>query len=236
MRRLLLLLALTAACGADEGSGGNAARPAGDSAKAAGGAAGTGAQAAAERGTFTLSQDTLTIIERFSRTPERLESELAAEGQERLVQELQLNPDASVRRMEVRIYEAGAQPGAQPAERLVITFDGDSATAEGTEGGQTQRQRFAAPGGPVPIPVEESAVMLEQVLMRARKIGGEQVQVPIISGEGEIVNLSVTFTGPGQARVEAEGTRLDLRTDAQGRLLSGSNEGGNLTIRRTPTP
>lgn len=94
--------------------------------------------------------------------------------------------------------------------------------------------RTAVPLGNILLAVEESVATAEQLLRRARQVGGERVEVPVLAGKQEATRLTVTFTGPTTARTEGEDTERTFTVDAAGRLLAGWSESRGLTTRREP--
>lgn len=232
MYRALLALLLLAACGGsgDEpaGQAGTRAASPPDTAMAT-----EAAQGQPERGVFTILKGGQPILtERFTRTPERLETELTAPGEERVVQTAALKPDGTIERVEIQ--EDAAADGSAPAARLSIVLQGDTAAVEARQGDETETGRVGGVRDAIPLPVAESPAMLEQILRRARALGGEQVQVPILSQDGETSAVSVQFTGADGARVRAGDTEWTVTTDDAGRLLAASSAAQDLTIRRDP--
>ena len=75
---------------------------------------------------------------------------------------------------------------------------------------------------------------MEQIVRRARVMGGEQVQVPVfVAGTGgQTEPTTVTFMPPDSATVMLGNTEVRLRVDEQGRLLGGRVPAQNLLIER----
>jgi hypothetical protein len=191
--------------------------------------------AAAERGEFTLRQaETVIATERFTRSGDRVESELVFPGQVRIVYTATLAPDATVPRIELQAFPAAGSADAAPAQRSVATFRSDSVFTETTTGDSTQTARHAATPGALPY-LNPSPVMMEQILRRARVIGGEQVEVPVyVAGSGgQVVPATVSFQGTGAASINLGGVEVVISTDAAGRILSGTVPAQNVSIERT---
>ncbi|HEX8359262.1 MAG TPA: hypothetical protein VF613_04115 [Longimicrobium sp.] len=225
-----LVLAL-AACGPAEGEAAAeaaAATPAATSAEAQ------------DNGTFSiLKGDTTMVTVRFQRTPARVQTEIFSDSAGELVTyTAELRPDATVARMQLRGFARRAD--AEPKARANIELRGDSAFVESVQNGETQRARTAAPAGLIPMPVGESLDMVEQVLRRARALGGGTAQIPVVALEGGARSgtATVTFMAADSARVqfrfEGSSNELIAATDATGRLLGGRVPRHGYVIRRDP--
>jgi hypothetical protein len=228
----LAVLALAAACAPGDRASEAEAAPAAAIRPDAG--------AASERSVLSIERGGSTILtERVTRTADRLESELSAGPSEgRMTYAATLNPDASVSRLEGQIFEAGAARSA-PAGRISVVFQGDSALLELTEADGTQRARIGVPRGTIPIPVSEAVATVEQILRRARALGGTHATVPVLTIEKGVHTgtAQVTFAGDSArvvVRGEGSSTEMMVATDSAGRLLGGRVPASGLVIRRTP--
>lgn len=200
---------------------------------------------AAENGTFEILRgDSAVATIRFLRTADGLQSEAFGDpAEERFVYTAALNPDATVSRLQARLLEAGNT--TEPRARLEIVFRGDSAFMHSVEGGETQAARVQVPAGVISIPISEAVTMAEQILRRARVLGGNPVPVPVLTLESgvELGTATVTFAGADSARIQfgpragqpgSTGTELVAHTDSAGRLLGGRIPAQGYVIRRTP--
>jgi hypothetical protein len=232
-----LVLAL-AACGpADGEAAADTAPPAAASTPAAAAAGGQ------ENGTFRIVRGDSTIVTiRFQRTPVRIQSEIFADSAaERVVYTADLNPDATVAAMQLQAFTS--RDAREPKARANLQFRGDSAFFESVQDGETQKDRTQAPRGVIPIPVAEAVGMIEQVLRRARSMGGTTAEVPVVALEGgaKLGTAAVTFMGADSARLqlrfpgaESSSNELIVATDAAGRLLGGRAPKYGYVIRRDP--
>ncbi|HUF05908.1 MAG TPA: hypothetical protein VMP86_00815 [Candidatus Binatia bacterium] len=195
-------------------------------------ATGAGAQQAADHGTFTLIQDGRAIAtESFERSGDRLETELAVVDQATLVTRADLNPDATIARLEVEVFGPGGAAG-EPIQSSAVTFADGRASFEEPLGTATPGDR-EVDAGAVPY-LNPSPASLEQILRRARAIGGDRVTVPIwVPGPdgGNVATAAVEF-GPGTATIAFGAARVETTTDAVGRLLSARVPSQNLVIER----
>lgn len=113
------------------------------------------------------------------------------------------------------------EKGDSAIKRLEVTITGDSGTAQPFDASAPAplpAQRIAVPRGAVPF-VNLSGLSLELMLRRARAIGGESANVPLLLGNGGTLTASVRRVGADSATVTLGGVELRARTDAEGRLL-----------------
>ncbi|MBA4157837.1 MAG: hypothetical protein H0X65_10220 [Gemmatimonadetes bacterium] len=223
-RTALLPLLFAAACAAPAGR-----MPAADS--PAGGAA---VMPATQSGQFVLLQNAAPIAtERFTRSADRLEAELVIPTQIRVSYTADLTADATVRRIELQASPPDAPVGGAAAQRSSATFQGDSVFLEQTEGEAVETARRQVRPGTIPY-INPSPSLMEQIVRRARQIGGERVEVPVfLGGEGAQTGaVSVTFMGADSARLVLGDVQVHLHIDASGTLLGGRVPAQNVTIER----
>lgn len=189
-----------------------------------------------EAGTFVLEQGGNPVLtERFTRGADRLEAEFTVPGQGRVAYTLVLGPDATVARMEGRAYPPN---DTTPVQRFTAEFRGDSVFSRTAEGDSVRTARTATQPGAVPY-LNPSPSLMEQVLRRARALGGDTVRVPVLvigGGAQSTVPATVTFVPPDSARIVLGPAELRVRTDDAGRLLGGTVPAQGVTIERTGTP
>lgn len=193
----------------------------------------TGATAQApEAGTFTLTQNGTTIAtETFERSADVLETELAVVNQATLVTHGTLRPDATIGRLAVRVYGPGG-PTGEPLQTSAVTFENGTATFEQPIGAAAGEPRDVAEGA-VPY-VNPSPSYMEQILRRARVLGGDTVTVPLWTpgpGGGQMIEATVVF-GDGSATFTLGPVAVEATTDAVGRLLSARVPSQGLIIER----
>lgn len=217
-----LSLAVLAACATSAGTGEGPSAPA------------TAAAPAAQTGTFVQTRGADTIArETFTRTATRLDADMRMSGGRRVAYTSHLAADASVTRLELRAYAPGADTSA--AQRAVVTLRGDSATLEVTpRGGAASTERFGGAPGAVGY-VNPSPSSLEQIVRRARAIGGDSVQVQLVGVPGRQTRpIDVRFVGADSAIVSLGSVALRLHTDRAGSLLGGTVPSQGITITRVP--
>lgn len=201
-------------------------------------APGLAAQRPAEQGGFVVLRGADTLaVERFSRGVDRLEGELLDRtiGQ-RWSYAAQLGPGGLVPTIETAIRTATAAEDAPPWQRATLTFRGDSVIAEIRSGESTQTQRLGSREGALPY-LNLSLAIVEQILHRARALGGERVEVPLfaVSG-GQTFAAAVERRGRDSAVVSLGGVEMRLATDSEGRVLGGGVPAQGISLRRVERP
>lgn len=188
----------------------------------------------AEVSTFALLVGTDTLaVEHSTRTAGALVGELYVRGGQgiRFVYQLELSPDASVRAIENAFYTAG---DSVPRQRVRIEFHGDTALAR--MGDVVQPFRTAA--GALPM-INMSMAMIEQLLLRARAVGGDSVELPVFHLLGGMtapatvtMNRAAGAQGVDSATFSMAGVEFRLHLRADGRLLGGAVPAQRITVVR----
>jgi len=188
-----------------------------------------------ERAVFVIRRggDTL-FVERFSRTRDLLSGDIDARGQGSIEYQASLDhPAETVSRIVAGIVPAGT-PAGTATRRATANFRGDSVIVENVVGDSTRTDRYATRAGAIPY-INPSMALAEQMVRRARVVGGTQVELPVfVAGTGgQTVTASVTFAGADSAQVNLAGTTLRFAVDREGRLLGGLVPEQGLTVSRT---
>jgi hypothetical protein len=183
-----------------------------------------------EKGAFVVIHDGKPMYrEQFVRNARRIESDIAAWGNHERVQQITIvNPDATVAGTAMKIIGANFT-----IEQMGIAIRGTRADVELVDkAGRSGTKTIAVPPGTIPNPVPESLAILEQVIRRARVIGRKNVEIAMLPGTLRLQRVVVTFTGPDTAEVRTADSTLDVKIDADGRLLSGREAAQKIEIRR----
>lgn len=198
-----------------------------------------GAMAAQDDGGFLLrvGNDTLSV-ERFTREGDRLDGRMLVRQRLPITFGAALRADATLARLEVAVLQPNAPAGARPRQAASIVFREDSVLTHTRNGDSTTVQGFAGrPGalayhGQIPI-----VSLLEQIVRRARVVGGTAVQVPVfvLGGAGRTVDAAVEFTGDS-ARVVLGSIEARLAVDAAGRVLGGRAQRNQVIERLASVP
>lgn len=223
----LLAALLAAACASGTSSG--PASPASSTAPST--AVDTAARTATPtRGVFTLVHGADTIAaERFDRSTDHLQVDFTSRGIVLFNYEATLTPQATIAHMQIATHVPGT-----PERTSTITFQGDSAILTDGAGDSARTLRTAVPRGTLPY-ASPSATLMEQIVRRARVIGGTSVAVPLLiaSTGGKTASAAVSFSSPDSARMEIAGVTILLRVDAAGDILSGSVPAQGVVIARS---
>lgn len=176
-----------------------------------------------EQATFVLlvNADTL-VVEHSTRTATQLSGEIVIRGQGvRVVYHAVVAADATIPEIETAFYR-GAD--TLPARRAQVEMRGDTALAR--VGTTVQALRTAA--GALPMPLNVSSAFLEQVVLRARAIGGEVVELPVFHLVGGLttpttVRMLRNAGGAGRdsATIDMPGVQVRLALRADGRVTGG---------------
>lgn len=172
---------------------------------------------------FVVTAGTDTIaVERYTRTAAEVKSDLLIRAQgARLTFTMALAPDATVSRLETEARRANSSATDAPLQRAAVDFTHDSALV--TIGDATApSQRFATPAGTLPF-INLSSAIIEQILLRARAMGGDTAEVPVfaVSG-GRTVRASVQWTGSNNASITVSGVAITASVSPEGLFLGGT--------------
>ncbi|MGI8508961.1 MAG: hypothetical protein ACR2MQ_06520 [Gemmatimonadaceae bacterium] len=223
----LFAASLVTACAS--GTSGSPASPASSAVSST--AANTVARTATPtRGVFTLVHGADTIAaERFNRSADRLQVDFTSRGIVLFNYEASITPQATIARMQIVTHVPGT-----PERTSSVTFHGDSAILIEGAGESAKTLRTIVPQGTLPY-ASPSATLMEQIIRRARVIGGTSVAVPLLiaSTDGKTASAAVSFSGPDSARMEIAGVTILLGVDAAGDILSGSVPSQGVAITRS---
>lgn len=189
---------------------------------------------AQERGAFVMKVGADSIlVERFTRAAGTVEVAADLTGKARMAYVLTTGADASVGAVDLRAWGPGMSESAPPVQRARVVFAGDSAVATLEAGGQSRVVTAHATRGALPL-LNPSAVMLEQLLMRARALSPrDSVAVPMLTpGTTQPFLARVRWVGADSAVISLGPVEVRARVDAAGRLLGAGVAAQNLTILR----
>ncbi len=187
-----------------------------------------------ERGTFSIMRGTDTVaVEHFARGADTLQAELTIPAAGRVRYEASLQPDATVRRIVVNVTLADT---TMPAQRSVAEFKGDTVLLE-RSGGPTPTERRAVPPGTIPY-INPSPSLMEQIVRRARVVGGDSVTVPVLAAgnRSQVLTATVTHPSPDSALLTLGSIEVRLAVDTEGRVRGGSVPSQGIAIVRREAP
>jgi hypothetical protein len=194
-------------------------------------AAAQGGAPAPATGTFTLIHGETTVLtESFRRAADRLEVEMELYDGTRAAYDFTLHADGSVGALSLRQWGSGADEAPAVVASGEIAEGRLSFRVETAQGSQTPTFEVA-PGSVVYI--NPSPAAMEQIVLRARAMGGTQVEVPVwVVDGGQAVTASVAFT-EGEAVLSLADVEVLLQLDPSGHVLGGTVPQQGLVIVRS---
>lgn len=176
-----------------------------------------------------LGIDTLAI-ERFVRTPTRVEAEvlLRIPTTTRTTYVMTLAPDGTMERLESKTYDPG-RPSSEPIRTQVIERVGDSLRIAMTGGRSEGERMIAAPSATLPF-IDMIHWPYEIALMRAKSSGAQKVEQPLLTGARTsdfiiesigVDSMTIThpYRGTMRVKVDSQGHLLGLDAGATTRKL-----------------
>ena len=232
-RRLIAALVLTAAiaCAGDNDGQDSAAAPS----AASPAATGDSASGAMPDGFVLLRGGDTLAVERYARNGDTLRGEIrdVANGN-RMTYKASVASDARVTWLQFALHGPGS---TSPTGLGTVQVQGDSIVAEQEEEGETGTQRIAAPQG-TSLYLNPSMALMEQVLRRARTVGGQRPQFPVFTistqADARVDRPTVTWIGSDSAEIaRSNDNRVRVAIGESGRILGGFNA-DQVQIRRLP--
>jgi Protein of unknown function (DUF2911) len=184
------------------------------------------AAAGAERGGFVvlLGRDTV-MVERFTRTADRLEGDvLARSPRARLVHyTATLGSGGRVTHYESETRMLSPAPNAPRGGKAILDLGADSARIQLVMGDSTRRYAVAGPAPLIPMPGTFSWTLFDQAIRAARYVrvpAGDSVPVTLVMpGQPQAMPSSVRPLAQDSVVVGFFGLPAYVKLDAQGRLL-----------------
>lgn len=194
-------------------------------------------RAADAAGGFLVLADRDTIAtERYTRTGGHLRGTIVHEDRTRIDYDATLAADESIVRIELSLWRPGAALDSRPAEHSVTELSGparDSLTRTDRDRGPARVSRTVVPGGAQPYLIP-SVALAQQVLRRARRLGGDTVALGIVVLNGAAMpqRVHVRWLPGDSALISVAGNHVQVGLDAQGRILDGSDPALGMSVRR----
>ncbi|HET7584120.1 MAG TPA: hypothetical protein VFK13_04390 [Gemmatimonadaceae bacterium] len=183
-----------------------------------------------ERGSFTILRGSDTVaVEHFTRAPDSLGAALEIPRTGRVRYDASLAPDGTVHRIVVDVTLADSTGPSQHSE---ADFEGDSVFIHRNTGTDTTERR-AVDAGTLPY-INPSPSLMEQIVRRSRVLGGDSVDVPLLSAGTQSRNVIATVTRPtpDSAVLSLGPVEVRLAVDSAGRVRGGSVPAQGITIVR----
>lgn len=174
-------------------------------------------------------------VERIRRTVDRLSGEITGRQIGRIRYTAALRGDGLVSSIRLESWPPFSPDSAPPSETATVAFRGDSAIAEvASGGGVPQEQRIVTREGALPL-ISVSFGLIEQLVLRARALGGDEVEIPLFNLAGGVtIPARVRRLSDDSAVVAVAGTETRARIGVDGTLLGGRIAAQNLTFERVP--
>jgi hypothetical protein len=190
-----------------------------------------------ERGAFVVLRAADTVaIERFVRAPtargDSTAADLAVRGGPR-ARHTFVDSAGLVPRYTTEGFAPGAAPAAPPAGRATLRFTADTVFAEVAPGGA---QRVAVRPGTLPW-LNPSFVLVEQLVRRARALGGTRAEVPMVNVAGAAQFAArVEALGGDSVLVRFPDVEMRVAVDRAGRVTGARVPAQNVTVKRVAAP
>jgi pimeloyl-ACP methyl ester carboxylesterase len=179
----------------------------------------------------TAGSDTIAI-ESITRDASRVKAELLVKAQGATIAfTMQLGPGGTVSRLLTEARAANAPASAPPLQRAAIDFTRDSALVTIGDAAEPS-QRFAAPAGTLPF-INLSSAIVEQILRRAKAIGGRSADVPVFAvAGGQLLQARVEWASADSATLALGAATIHARVSPEGEFLGGTVPTQGVTFTR----
>ncbi|HLV26923.1 MAG TPA: hypothetical protein VKZ41_11490 [Gemmatimonadales bacterium] len=170
-------------------------------------------------GTYAILNGADTaVLERWVRSDDSLKVTMDVIGQVRLEFTASTNSDATFSNMSMQVFQPGSNEAVEEAH---AEFRDDSVIARQKVQAGMDTVRRATRAGAVPY-LSPSVTLTEQIVRRARAIGGDSVAVPVfvVGSGGQTLDATVLFAGDS-AVVKMGPSEMRLGLAADGSLTGG---------------
>lgn len=187
-----------------------------------------------EEGAFVLllGGDTLAV-ENFTRGPGTASATLTGASVGRLAFQLVLTPDEGIETIRLQAWPAGQPADGPPAQDASLTMRGDTADFSATApDGDSVSERLPTTAGAVPY-LNPSFLLTEQILRRARAVGGDSVTLPLFMLQGgTTIPAMIVWHASDSATMAIGGSSVQATLSEDGRLRSAAVPAQNLVVER----
>ncbi len=188
-------------------------------------------------GGFLVLEDRDTVAtEQYTRSPGHLRGTLVHGDGTRIRYDATVAEDEAIVRLELSLWRPGAALDSRPAQHSITELTGparDSLTRTDRERGPQRVWRQVVPGGAQPYLIP-SVALAQQVLRRARVLGGDSVALGIVvlNGAAMAQRVSVRWLPGDTALIGVAGNHVRVGLDAQGRIEDGSDPALGMSVKR----
>ncbi len=175
--------------------------------------------------------DTLAV-ETYTRRADGVSGEMIGPTLGRIVYDVAIHPDGMMGDLTIEFWSPGADTGGDPNQAATIEIEGDTVVVRITTPPGIQAQRIPTLTGAFPY-INPSFLQIEQMVRRARLMGGELAEFPILLALGqETVNATIVGASSDSVTITI-GSEIHAVVDADGRLQSAALPYQGMTIVRT---
>ncbi len=188
-------------------------------------------------GGFLVLEDRDTVAtERYTRSPGHLRGTITHADGVRIGYDATVADDESIVRIELSLWRAGAALDSPPAEHSVAVLGGparDSLVRTSGVRGPERITRETVPGGAQPYLIP-SVALAQQVLRRARVLGGDSVafSIVVLNGAALAQRVSVRWLPGDSALIGVAGSHVRVGFDAEGRIQDGTDPALGIAVKR----
>jgi hypothetical protein len=190
----------------------------------------------ARQGAFVVlvGADTFAV-EKFSRGPDALTSELSGASIGVIQFSAIPGADASVRDLTLNYWMPGADADGTATQGAHLTVDGDTIILDITTPPGVQVQRLPTRDNAF-LYIHPSFLLIEQMVRHARVTGGEVVDIPVfMAQDGDTAPIRITSPGSESVTIFI-GAQIQATMDIDGLLRSAAIPGQGLSIIRVDGP
>ncbi|MEO8450129.1 MAG: alpha/beta hydrolase [Gemmatimonadota bacterium] len=172
--------------------------------------------------------------ERLTRSTGRLESDFLSRQQAiRVGMVMTTGADGLVSRLETSIRHASDSATAPPMQQVAMTFARDTLILSIGSGTAATVQRLGMAPGTMPF-VNLSAAVMEQLLIRAKVLGGGTATIPLFAvAGGQMLTALVRWIGTDTAVVAIGAAELRANVSPSGQLLGAMVPSSNVRFVRS---
>jgi uncharacterized protein len=171
-------------------------------------------------------------VENVSRSLDRIEGEITTRSMGRMVYVATLDADGTVSRLTLQAWAPRTSGDAPPMQDVRLTVRGDSVAMHIITPAGEQTRTLPTRAGAL-LYLNPSFALMDQLLVRARRLGGDSVEVPVFLLQGgQTTTATVTWPSPDSAGILLGGSAMQVDLGDAGWIRGASVPAQRLTITR----
>ena len=181
-------------------------------------------------------QDTLTV-ERFMRKGNMLEGRVLMRKQVPVAYSAAITNTNQLKSLHIQVLKPGSPEGTPAQQEVDLRFVGDSIYSISHKGESVEKEGIKTAAGAMAYhPNLPMISLLEQIVMRARTMGGKEVEVPVflLSSKGQTITPAIRFPHADSALLTLGNIDVYLKINKAGEILAGKTSNGQV-IKRVET-